>query len=165
LLVEQGTVAYEGSVATVLLGNSVARVIVGDQLPRLELVGLMGTVCIGLTESGAALLEVAIQRARACTAEGAHSGHLPIAARSLNYPDNLGIRLRLRRERLGLTASEVARRMTVAGSEVSRTESGQKRPALAVVAKFSRVLGVPLDVLLAPGHQDLALAAFIAEEM
>jgi ribosome-binding protein aMBF1 (putative translation factor) len=125
----------------------------------------METVCIGLTEGGAALLAVATDRARACMVEGARAGHLPIAARALDFPDDLGVRIRLRRENLGLTASEVARRMGVAGSEVSRTESGQKRPALAVVAKFSRVLGVPLDVLLAPGHRDLTLAAFTMREV
>ena len=55
------------------------------------------------------------------------------------------VMLRARRELLGLRQCDVARRMEVTGSHLCRLEQGQRRPSLATLSRWARVLGLSPD--------------------
>ena len=56
-----------------------------------------------------------------------------------------------------MTQKAVAEKIGVAKSTYSQYESGDRLPSVEVVKKISRVIGVPVDVLLNTGQQDQEL--------
>ncbi len=65
----------------------------------------------------------------------------------------------IRRFRLasGLSQSELARRVEVSPSFLSRVEHGQREPTLSVLRRFAEHLNVPFGVLLAAALGDVTL--------
>lgn len=61
---------------------------------------------------------------------------------------HLGAAMKSRREALGLSQSELARRAGVAGQLVWRYEHGRAEPSLSLLAKVAEVLSVTIDDLL-----------------
>jgi transcriptional regulator with XRE-family HTH domain len=68
--------------------------------------------------------------------------------------DSLGGRLRVERERRGLTLRELARRLEVSPSLVSQIETGKTQPSVRTLYAIVNELGVSFDELFAPpgGH-------------
>lgn len=60
---------------------------------------------------------------------------------------DIGARLRQRREQLGLSLREVARRVGVSPSLVSQIETGKARPSVSTLYALVRVIDVPIDSL------------------
>jgi transcriptional regulator with XRE-family HTH domain len=58
---------------------------------------------------------------------------------------NLGSRLRLARQRSGLTLREVARRLGVSASFVSQLENGKSQPSVVTLYSLTQLLGVSID--------------------
>jgi transcriptional regulator with XRE-family HTH domain len=68
--------------------------------------------------------------------------------------DTLGTRLRLERERRGLSLRELARRLEVSPSLVSQIETGKTQPSVRTLYAIVTELGVSLDELFAPADGD-----------
>jgi class 3 adenylate cyclase len=66
----------------------------------------------------------------------------------------MGDRIRLRREKLGLTQRDVASALQVTNQAVSKWERGENGPDIEALAGLARVLGVSVDYLLGThGHE------------
>lgn len=65
-------------------------------------------------------------------------------------PAPLGARLRVERKRAGLSARELARRLSVSPSLVSQIETGKVQPSVRTLYAWVNALGVSVDELLAP---------------
>lgn len=63
---------------------------------------------------------------------------------------NLGSRLRLARQRSGLTLREVARRLGVSASFVSQLENGKSQPSVVTLYSLTQLLGVSIDQMFEP---------------
>ncbi len=68
---------------------------------------------------------------------------------------NLGSRLRLARQRSGLTLREVARRLGVSASFVSQLENGKSQPSVVTLYSLTQLLGVSIDQMF---EEDLSPA-------
>ncbi len=72
-------------------------------------------------------------------------------------PENLGERLRLRREAHGWSQDELARRAGLAQAQVSMLEAGKRaNPSAAVLAALADALGCSMEDLLrgaGPGEE------------
>jgi transcriptional regulator with XRE-family HTH domain len=73
--------------------------------------------------------------------------------------DTLGTRLRVERERRGLSLRELARRLEVSPSLVSQIETGKTQPSVRTLYAIVTELGVSLDELFAPAGGDGAPAS------
>ncbi|WP_145803530.1 helix-turn-helix domain-containing protein [Kribbella amoyensis] len=70
----------------------------------------------------------------------------------------LGVNLRLRRDELGISLSELARRSGIAKGTLSQLESGAGNPTIETVFSLSNALGVPVSALLSePPASDLVV--------
>jgi transcriptional regulator with XRE-family HTH domain len=65
-----------------------------------------------------------------------------------NLTAEMGVRLRARREELGLTQDELAGELGVTRQHLSRIELGHVQPTLPMLLSLSRQLGVSTDWLL-----------------
>ena len=73
--------------------------------------------------------------------------------------DGLGARLRVVRQRSGLSLREVARQLGVSPSFVSQLENGKSQPSVATLYSLSQLLGVSIDELFKPDGQPAATDA------
>lgn len=64
----------------------------------------------------------------------------------------IGARLREVRRRERISQEWVARRLGVRREHVTRIEQGKQRPSLGLLIRWARVLGVSLDMLVAPAR-------------
>jgi transcriptional regulator with XRE-family HTH domain len=78
------------------------------------------------------------------------SGRPGVAEQVLSGEDTLGTRLRVERERRGLSLRELARRLEVSPSLVSQIETGKTQPSVRTLYAIVSELGVSLDELFAP---------------
>jgi transcriptional regulator with XRE-family HTH domain len=69
-------------------------------------------------------------------------------------PRDLGVRIRLRREELGISQAEVAERAGISRQLVSRIEHGQYRAEFGGVMAIIRALGAQLVIDSLPGGRD-----------
>jgi len=69
----------------------------------------------------------------------------------------LGIAIRDAREALGVTQTELAARMHVAQSALSRIESGRTNVTIEMLARIAETLGAPLSVRI--GQEEAPLAS------
>jgi len=60
--------------------------------------------------------------------------------------------LRVWREHRGLTAAELAAKVKITPAHVSKLESGNGNPSLAVLRRLAQVLAVELDLLVGRDH-------------
>lgn len=74
-----------------------------------------------------------------------------VAEQVASGEDTLGTRLRVERERRGLSLRELARRLEVSPSLVSQIETGKTQPSVRTLYAIVTELGVSLDELFAPG--------------
>lgn len=77
---------------------------------------------------------------------------------------DLGRRIVRRREELGWSQAELARRLRVPRSRLSRWEHGAHAPSLTALRTLSGVLGITADELLT-GHDPLARVRNTLETM
>jgi transcriptional regulator with XRE-family HTH domain len=67
-------------------------------------------------------------------------------------PERLGEKLRQIRLSLGLSQTELLRRLDaehlIAYSQISGYETGQREPSLLVLLRYARLAGVPTEVLI-----------------
>ena len=63
-------------------------------------------------------------------------------------PEPIALKLRVLRERRGLTQKEAAELAEVSEVTLYRLESGKQTPYMPTVTKITRAYGVPLDELL-----------------
>ncbi|HYH87542.1 MAG TPA: helix-turn-helix transcriptional regulator [Pyrinomonadaceae bacterium] len=67
-------------------------------------------------------------------------------------PERLGEKLRQVRHTLGLSQSELLRRLDaedlLAYSQISEFETGRREPSLLIILRYARVAGVPTEVLI-----------------
>ena len=87
------------------------------------------------------------------------SGRPSVAEQAPSGEDTLGTRLRVERERRGLSLRELARRLEVSPSLVSQIETGKTQPSVRTLYAIVTELGVSLDELFAPAGGDGAPAA------
>ncbi len=66
----------------------------------------------------------------------------------------LGQVLKTRREALGLSQRELARRLDVKGSHVGYLETGRRRPSLPLLNRLAGVLGLEREPLLMLSHPE-----------
>jgi DNA-binding XRE family transcriptional regulator/mannose-6-phosphate isomerase-like protein (cupin superfamily) len=78
------------------------------------------------------------------------SGRPSAAEQVPSGEDTLGTRLRVERERRGLSLRELARRLEVSPSLVSQIETGKTQPSVRTLYAIVTELGVSLDELFAP---------------
>lgn len=75
-----------------------------------------------------------------------------MGTRARQRPARLPEKLRAIREALGLSQSEVVRRLnaedTIAASQISEFETGKREPSLVVLLQYARLAGVCVDVLI-----------------
>jgi len=69
---------------------------------------------------------------------------------------NLGTRIKLAREREGLSQEDVARRFKVHRAAVSQWENGKTHPSSGKLAELADVLSVSTEWLLGSSHKSLA---------
>jgi ribosome-binding protein aMBF1 (putative translation factor) len=69
----------------------------------------------------------------------------------------LGIAIRDAREAVGVTQTELAARMHVAQSAVSRIEAGRTNVTVVMLARIAEALGTPLSVRI--GQEEASLAS------
>ncbi len=62
--------------------------------------------------------------------------------------EKFGGKLRLLRERRGLTVRELGKMLSVHNTYVSQMESGKKTPNVAMVTKIADIFGVTVDQLV-----------------
>lgn len=60
--------------------------------------------------------------------------------------------LRVWRDHRGLTAAQLAAAARITPAHVSKLESGNGSPSLAVLRRLAKVLDVELDLLVGPDH-------------
>jgi transcriptional regulator with XRE-family HTH domain len=77
-----------------------------------------------------------------------------VAEQAPSGEDTLGTRLRVERERRGLSLRELARRLEVSPSLVSQIETGKTQPSVRTLYAIVTELGVSLDELFAPADGD-----------
>jgi len=82
------------------------------------------------------------------------SGRESVAEQVQSGEDTLGTRLRVERERRGLSLRELARRLEVSPSLVSQIETGKTQPSVRTLYAIVTELGVSLDELFAPAGGD-----------
>jgi transcriptional regulator with XRE-family HTH domain len=82
------------------------------------------------------------------------SGRESVAEQVASGEDTLGTRLRVERERRGLSLRELARRLEVSPSLVSQIETGKTQPSVRTLYAIVTELGVSLDELFAPADGD-----------
>ena len=82
------------------------------------------------------------------------SGRPSTAEQVLSGEDTLGTRLRVERERRGLSLRELARRLEVSPSLVSQIETGKTQPSVRTLYAIVTELSVSLDELFAPAVDD-----------
>ena len=82
------------------------------------------------------------------------SGRQSVAEQVPSGEDTLGTRLRVERERRGLSLRELARRLEVSPSLVSQIETGKTQPSVRTLYAIVTELGVSLDELFAPAGGD-----------
>jgi transcriptional regulator with XRE-family HTH domain len=87
------------------------------------------------------------------------SGRQDVAEQLSSGEDTLGTRLRVERERRGLSLRELARRLEVSPSLVSQIETGKTQPSVRTLYAIVTELGVSLDELFAPAGGDDAPAS------
>ena len=87
------------------------------------------------------------------------SGRESVAEQVPSGEDTLGTRLRVERERRGLSLRELARRLEVSPSLVSQIETGKTQPSVRTLYAIVTELGVSLDELFAPADGDGAQTA------
>ena len=58
--------------------------------------------------------------------------------------------LREIRQRLGLSQSELAKRLKVSQPTITLWENGERKPDIVMVKKIAHIFGVTVDELLAP---------------
>jgi transcriptional regulator with XRE-family HTH domain len=76
----------------------------------------------------------------------------PAASKSVDQPDEVGLRLRESRELAGLSLRELARRLELSASALSQIETGKSRPSVKTLYAIVSELGISLDELFAnPG--------------
>ena len=68
--------------------------------------------------------------------------------------NKLGELLKTRREALGLTQRELARKIGVEASHIAFIESGRRKPSLKLVARIADTLGVDRQELLVLAHPE-----------
>jgi transcriptional regulator with XRE-family HTH domain len=68
--------------------------------------------------------------------------------------NQLGERLRSRREGLGLTQRALAQKLGVEGSYIAFIESGRRKPSLKLVARLADALGLDRQTLLVLAHPE-----------
>ena len=75
-----------------------------------------------------------------------------MGAKPRQRPRRLAVKLRRIREALGLSQSEIVRRMgaedMIAFSQVSEFETGKREPSLIVLLRYARLAGVCVDSLI-----------------
>ena len=82
------------------------------------------------------------------------SGRPSTAEQAPSGEDTLGTRLRVERERRGLSLRELARRLEVSPSLVSQIETGKTQPSVRTLYAIVTELSVSLDELFAPAVDD-----------
>ena len=82
------------------------------------------------------------------------SGRPSAAEQVPSGEDTLGTRLRVERERRGLSLRELARRLEVSPSLVSQIETGKTQPSVRTLYAIVTELSVSLDELFAPAVDD-----------
>jgi transcriptional regulator with XRE-family HTH domain len=92
------------------------------------------------------------------------SGRESVAEQVASGEDTLGTRLRVERERRGLSLRELARRLEVSPSLVSQIETGKTQPSVRTLYAIVTELGVSLDELFAPADGDGPVKAVRAAE-
>ncbi len=63
---------------------------------------------------------------------------------------NLGLRLRVARQKSGLSLRELARRLGVSASFLSQIENGKSQPSVATLYSIAQMLEVSIDHLFSP---------------
>lgn len=76
----------------------------------------------------------------------------------------LGSRLRLARQKAGLSLRELARQLGVSASFVSQLENGKSQPSVATLYSLAQLLDVSIDELFAPDAAQVALDAAAGAE-
>jgi class 3 adenylate cyclase len=71
------------------------------------------------------------------------------------FLDDLGTRIRSRREKRGLTQQAIAHALQVSPQAVSKWERGENAPDITVLPDLARLLGVTVDWLLGRAEGDL----------
>jgi DNA-binding XRE family transcriptional regulator len=72
----------------------------------------------------------------------------PPIERSVSMPGAIALKLRVLRERRGLTQKEAAELADVSDLTLYRLETGKQTPYMPTVTKIARAYGVPLEELL-----------------
>jgi transcriptional regulator with XRE-family HTH domain len=80
-------------------------------------------------------------------------------ARPSSVEDNVGRRLRARRETQGMSLRELARRLGISPSAISQIETGKSLPSVGTLYAIVTELGMSLDELFAEDPSDEAPAA------
>lgn len=65
-------------------------------------------------------------------------------------------KLRIAREKLGITKVEAARRMSIPQSSYVRYENGERKPTHATIIQMAQVLGTSEDYLIGKSEDDSA---------
>ncbi len=73
------------------------------------------------------------------------------------HKNNIGAKLRYRREALSLTLEEVAQRVGISAGYLSEVERGKTAPAVVTLKNLAEVLDLRLPILFKEGGSDLAI--------
>jgi len=86
----------------------------------------------------------------------------PKSGMSGDFEKNLGQKIRVARQRAGLTQEDLAARISRTPESISNIERGQQEPGIKTVQSLANVLGLPLSELfesmLLPRSPELRLA-------
>lgn len=74
-----------------------------------------------------------------------------------DFEKNLGQKIRLARQRAGLTQEDLAARISRTPESISNIERGQQEPGIKTVQSLAKALGLPLSELFEP-FEELAMS-------
>lgn len=74
-----------------------------------------------------------------------------------DFEKNLGQKIRLARQRAGLTQEDLAARVSRTPESISNIERGQQEPGIKTVQSLAKALGLPLSELFEP-FDELAMS-------
>ena len=86
--------------------------------------------------------------------------HAVVKSGSNRLEESIGLEVRLLREQLRMTISELAKSANMSGGMLSKIENGSTSPSLSSLQALSRALNVPLTFLF-KGFEELREATFV----